>query len=259
MNAFIKRLLKSFGIVVRRPGKPRIDLDEFCDYLVEREFVPATVIDVGVAYGTPELYHHFPKQKFLLVEPLREWERTLKSIASKYDAEYVLAAAGSMKGTTRINVHELPSDSSLFKESDGDHADGASREIPVVTLDDVCREKALKGPYLLKIDAQGAELLVLGGATEVLKDTDLVIVETSLFEFFKGGAVLFDVMEFMKRSGFAAFDFFEISQRPLDRAVSQVCVAFVQEHGRFRTTSSWATKEYREKRIKVASRNLLPM
>ena len=52
---------------------------------------PETVIDIGIAKGTPELYKSFPKSYFLLVEPLDEFEPTMKSILKRYKGSYVLS------------------------------------------------------------------------------------------------------------------------------------------------------------------------
>ena len=46
--------------------------------------------------------------------------------------------------------------------------------------------KSLHGPYLLKIDVQGAELDVLEGAQNLLKDTEAVVLEVSMFGFMAG-------------------------------------------------------------------------
>ena len=76
------------------------------------------------------------------------------------------------------------------------------RIIPMITLDNVCEEKKLKGPYVLKVDVQGAELLVLEGAVKVLENCDLVILEVSFFNFRKDTPDLFEVVQYMKNQGF---------------------------------------------------------
>ncbi len=61
-------------------------------------FQPKTIIDVGVASGTPALYRTFPDCYFLLIEPLKEFESDLIAILKRYPGSYVLAAAGSSSG-----------------------------------------------------------------------------------------------------------------------------------------------------------------
>jgi hypothetical protein len=62
-------------------------------------FKPNTVIDVGVAKATSELYGSFPEASLLLIEPLVEFEPFLKKICSTYNAQYVLADAAKLPET----------------------------------------------------------------------------------------------------------------------------------------------------------------
>jgi FkbM family methyltransferase len=201
------------------------------------------VVDVGVADGTPELDRQFPKARHLLVEPLREWEPALRTIARAYDAQYVIAAAGERAGITTIHVHEDLSGSSLLQEVKGGLAVGIPREVAVATIDSLCQERRLEGPYLIKVDVQGSELKVLTGARRTLGDTELVILEVSLFQFFVGGPQFFDVVTAMKDWRFAAYDICGGHCRPLDGALAQVDVAFVKEHGLFRNNHAYDTAQ----------------
>lgn len=120
---------------------------------------------------------------------------------------------------------------------------GEKREVPVVTLDGICRERSLKGPYVVKADVQGAELQVLDGASSTLKDAELVILEVSFFRFQDGFPAFYDVIYYMKKCGFVAYEVFGGHNRPLDGARAQADIAFVKEDGRFRGSHAWATPE----------------
>ena len=61
-------------------------------------FRPKTVIDVGVAYQTSELYQEFKDANLLLIKPLVEFEPFLRKICGSYRGHYVLAAAGKNPG-----------------------------------------------------------------------------------------------------------------------------------------------------------------
>src|SRR5947199_5134856 len=56
------------------------------------------VFDVGVGWGTPELYEAFPQARHILVEPLVEYEPAIQQILDRYDADWVRAAAGAEAG-----------------------------------------------------------------------------------------------------------------------------------------------------------------
>lgn len=53
---------------------------------------------------------------------------------------------------------------------------------------------------------QDAELDILLGGEEILRDTEYVLVEVSFSEFFKGGPLFYDVVTFMKSRCFVAYD-----------------------------------------------------
>ena len=228
-------------------GGMRTSLAEVLDQVSRLGFRPQTVIDVGVAKGTFELYEQFPEAKHLLIEPVEEYEEIVQEIARKYGADYVIAAASDRAGTITINIHPDLICSSLFKETEGPHIDGKSREVPAVTIDGVCEEKGLSGPYLLKVDVQGGELKVLAGAEKILRDTELVILEVSLFQFYIDGPQFYDVVTYMKERGFVAYDIFGGHSRSLDGALAQVDMSFVWEEGLFRTHHFYATREQRKK------------
>ena len=100
-----------------------------------------------------------------------------------------------------------------------------------------------KGPYLIKVDVQGAELDVLGGALETLNETELVILEVSMFQLMKDAPQFYDVVVYMKNLGFVVYDIFGESFRPLDGALGQIDMAFVKENGRFRSNHQYATAQ----------------
>jgi len=139
----------------------RNNLSEAIDHLKKFEFRPKTIIDVGVAYGTEGLYGKYKGAYYVLVEPLQEYEASCQNLTRKFGGEYVLAAASDSVGKIQINVHPDLSGSSLFNESEGPHVDGEPRMVPTTTLDDICQKTHILGPFLLKIDTQGAELKVL--------------------------------------------------------------------------------------------------
>ncbi|MBI4437188.1 MAG: FkbM family methyltransferase [Candidatus Omnitrophica bacterium] len=242
----VKKLFYAFGFTIRRSKISRTMLKEVLDHVQKFPFKPKTVIDIGVGYGTPVLYEAFKEATFLLIEPLKEYEDVLQKIVRRYQGSYVLAAAGKKRGNVILHVHPVLSSSSLYEESEGRQADGSPREVPMVTLDELCSEKKLSGPYLVKIDTQGGELDVLEGARGILKETEVVLLEVSLLPLFKNGPQLYDVVSAMKRWGFVVYDVFNTHHRPLDHALAQVDMAFVREDGLFRKTPYYATEAQRE-------------
>lgn len=207
-------------------------------------FEPATVVDVGVAYGTPELYDAFPGARFLLVDPLEEYAEAIGQITARLPhAEWVRAAAGPEPGEIEISVNRAPALSSTLGSWKGHDDGGRARTVPVVRIDDLVAERSLPGPYLIKADVEGAELRVLDGASATLEQTELVMLEVNLFEFLPGQPQLHDVVAYMKDRGFVTYDFYGGHVRLLDDALAMTNMAFVREDGRFRRSHDFATEE----------------
>jgi FkbM family methyltransferase len=265
----VKKLFKTVGLELRRvPAPPDAAATEAANRPTFRGVLrqmrklglaPKTVIDVGVAFETRELYEEFSNAEILLVEPLIEFEPFLKKICAEYRAQYVLAAAGEAGGTISLNVHKEQLDcSSLFNEAEGSQVDGEPREVRMVTLDEICGERGLAGPYLLKVDVQGAELRVLAGAKKILRECDAVILEVTLFGTMIGGPQFADVVSYMQERGFVVYDMWGMLYRPLDGALAQVDVAFVPSNSALRAEQAFATAEQRESFAWSLQENKLP-
>lgn len=210
-------------------------------------FKPATVLDIGAAKGTEPLLNTFPDSHHFMIEALEEFIPKLEEAKKRMKtAEYIIAAATSESGYITINVHPDLYGSSIYLEDEDSNVNGIPRKIPAYRLDELCVSRELKGPYLLKIDVQGAELDVLQGAEKTLKDTEYVILESVLFDFFQGGPKFHQFIEFMNKRGFVVYDFFDPLYRPLDGAMSQIDIAFVKEEGMFRKDHFYASQEQRE-------------
>jgi len=72
--------------------------NSFFQWLSSTGFKPETIVDVGVATDTEELYYWFPESNYIFVEPLKEFEPSLQNLVSRYKGNYILAAAGSYNG-----------------------------------------------------------------------------------------------------------------------------------------------------------------
>jgi FkbM family methyltransferase len=219
---------------------------------------PGSVIDVGAAYGefTEECSAVFPDARYLLIEPLVEYQAPLSDLARRLpSAHYLCAAASSQTGEIAINVHpDLVGSSFLREVETGTDVNGHPRNVRTVTLDCAVNEAGARGPFLLKVDVQGAELEVLKGAEAVLKETEYLLLEVSFFKFFESGPQFDDVVEYMKRLGFVVYDMMGFQYRPLDNALAQADLAFVKESGRFRQDHFYATFRQRvEQNLEIRS------
>jgi len=207
-----------------------------------------TVIDVGAAHGewSRECATVLPAARYVLFEPLSEYEPDLKSaVAGLARAECHNVGLGAVAGERQINVHPDLVGSSFYLEHEDSDVNGIPRTVRVDTLDEVCERRTLAPPYLLKVDVQGAELDVLRGGTRMLAGCELIILETSFFDFYDNQTTVAEVIGFMRHSGFVLYDIFGMSYRPLDDALAQADLCFVPEGSVLRAQHIYANRTQR--------------
>lgn len=236
LKKYLNNCLRSLGYEIRKTAKEK-PLSTVLAHAKKMGFVPVTVIDGGAAHGnwSKECSAVFPDARYLLIEPLAEYEKDLQdAVKTIKRAAVVPLVLKSESGAVAFNIHPDLEGSSLFMEDGGDAVNGFKRTLPASTLDAVIKESGAEGPYLLKLDVQGAELDVLRGAEDTLKRTEYVILETSLFAALYDIPLFHEVITFMKDRGFVTYDILGSLYRPLDGALCQMDVCFVKENGMFR-------------------------
>lgn len=205
LRSLINRLLARAGLRVSR-----INDNGWSIHNVRKPGLePATIFDIGVHSGTPELYAAFPETYYVLVDPLKENERHLKKILTQYRGEYLLEAAGATMGAATIYVEpSLVGRSSLLERTrfTTTGSDLEERSIPVTTLDEIVAKRGLSGPFGIKIDTEGFELEVIRGAQRTLRDSQFVIAEVSVSKRFESGYVFADMISEMAKHGFHLCD-----------------------------------------------------
>jgi FkbM family methyltransferase len=169
---------------------------------------PATVIDVGAATGTPELYEAFPEAHLVLIEPLEECREALERWLSTHRGERVESAIGGHEGDVVLHVdRESPWVSSILQPvRPHEGAAPVERRVAMTTLDRLLEAPGWKPPFGLKVDSEGFELEVVKGATRLLAETQFVIAEVSVTPRFEGGYSFAEFIAAMDDRGFALSD-----------------------------------------------------
>ncbi len=209
---------------------------------------PKTIFDIGVATGTRGLYDVFPDVRYVLVEPLDEAQTFVQRLVDEHPGSIgIQAAAGRAPGEGTFTVEPGLSGSSFLLK----HKNGVPRQVKIVTVDDLVKEHALEGPFLLKLDVQGFELEVLAGAEETLKDTVAVIAEASLWADVKGKgmATLISLMTWFNDHGFVLYDIAQIVRRQLDGAISETDLVFCPANSPLRQVTRYKTDAHQQEVI----------
>jgi FkbM family methyltransferase len=170
--------------------------------LRQRQVPVATVIDVGVLSGTPELMETYPDRPHLLFEPVAEFAAAIERNYRDIPHRLVQAAVSDSSGEVQLRTVGMIGGAAISHSFMTESAEEATRTVPRVSLDDYLRANAADPPYFLKVDIDGDELKVLAGAAETLKRTSIVMIEVTvhtmvprLQRLMDAGFQLFDLTE----------------------------------------------------------------
>jgi FkbM family methyltransferase len=174
---------------------------------------PIYLVDIGASTGefTATVDEYCGVRRALLVEPQPKRVVDLKKRfeGSRFDVHG--CALADKDGSIEMEILNWDYSSSILpvKPSAGGSnkiIDLRVREkvrVDVRTLDGILKTVAWSEPIdLLKIDVQGAELLVLNGASDCIKHTRLIWLEVSFRELYEGAAVFSEIYQFMDAHGF---------------------------------------------------------
>jgi FkbM family methyltransferase len=213
---------------------------DFFAHLKTLSFHPATVMDVGVAWGTPDLYEAFPDAYYFLFEVLPSFEPAVRNILKRLKGEHRMVGLSDREREETIYVGQTAlsqAGASIYRTAAV--PDKERCEIRLRRLDDELKGRALQSPILLKTDCQGADITVIRGGEQTVKRCDVVLMEVGLFPYTNPDNQLGPVMAHMSALGFVAYDLLSPRVRAHDGALGQVDVAFVKADGPFRRYSQW--------------------
>jgi FkbM family methyltransferase len=206
-----------------------------------RGFAPAAIVDAGASVGnwTCEVQKIYPDAHYLLIEPRAECQPKLHDLKGNITVAPVLI--GNKADVVEFNIHD--DQSSIFRNTKGQRY-GVEFMAEMTTLDALVKKTGFPQPDLLKLDLQGAELLALEGAGQVLQHCSCIVMETSLIEIYNGIPLIRDAINFMYERGFVLYDMTEMLRRSLDQALAQVDCIFVPEQSTLRADRRWGWGDF---------------
>jgi FkbM family methyltransferase len=161
----------------------------------------------------------------MMIEAQSLHSKDLEVFCSQHrNAKYILAAAGNEDGFCYFD------DGDAFGGLASNDATGNCKtKLPMVQLDTVVKSEKLTGPFLLKLDTHGFELQIIQGAEELLKQTELAIIEAYIFRLNDKALLQHELCAEMDKRGFQVVDFSEPMWRSKDMALWQWDLFFVKK------------------------------
>jgi FkbM family methyltransferase len=199
------------------------------------------IISLGAGGGgdSVAMLKQWPDAKLLLVEMDDRFEDELTSLKARHPgvSYEVCGAAGEDREGLQLKSDRFGG--AIVKE--GSASDHITKTVRLRRVDTLVREHDINGPYFLKFDTHGAELDILAGASEVLANTALIMMEVYNFKlrFMDFKNLTFDEMSLhMKQLGFRCVDVCDPLFRPGDMALWQMHMFFIRaDHAIFNHTS----------------------
>ena len=153
-----------------------------------------------------EILKNYPNAQVTIFECSQRYVGNLTHIyRGKKNVTIVNKAASNSNGTFRFYENSADGTGSLLKggsflEQSYGIKQAESYEVEAITLDGYFKDQGLD---VLQIDVQGAEKLVLEGATKLLKRTKACFVEVSVKpDLYQDGVTLDELLIFFKNNGF---------------------------------------------------------
>jgi FkbM family methyltransferase len=182
------------------------------------EWSPSIILDIGANKGSWSKAARgiYPKSKLLMVEASEQHITNLQATVDKLqNAEYRIAVLSGKDGDqVSFYINDgVNTGNSMFKEQTSFFDNVKPVQRTTMKLDTLvgnstllAREKSANNDDAvvdyIKVDVQGAELLVLQGGFETLKQASFVQFESSTVEYNAGSSCFFEIDEFLRRHGF---------------------------------------------------------
>jgi FkbM family methyltransferase len=185
-----------------------------------------TVIDIGASNGmwTKIALERFPQHRYLLLEAQPVHAEALREFAAAHkNVEIAMAAAGATRG----EIHFDASDPFGGQASDTPYP-ANNIVVPVTTLDREVASRSLPGPFLIKFDTHGFEPPILKGATQVLQQASVIIMECYNFKISPDCLLFPEMCVHMQSLGFRCVDMADVMHRKHDGALWQMDLVFVR-------------------------------
>ncbi len=216
----------------RLKGKLQVcDLKWSLENLKRNGFSPKVIIDIGAYMGTWTTMAKmvFPDSRFLMIEANPDKESYLRKVKLKFypTVDYCICLLGALKREA-VQFFQIEGGGSSVM-SERSNVPRKTLTLSMDTLDNIIKEKNVEDVSFLKIDVQGYEIEVLKGATNTLKNAQVVLLEVSFLQYNTGGTLLDEMIQFMKNNAFVAYDICSLMRYGGDGSLIQIDMIFVKQ------------------------------
>lgn len=215
----IQATLKTFGYRLTRVTEasvPNYGLSNFFPLIKRFGFDPKHILDIGANRGnwTRMAINYFPQAYYTLVEPQDELKSYIKDLIDRgFHLDWINAGASDQAGL--LPLHILGHDqSSTFLQVPRTESEGIRQVVvPLRTVNEIVASSGLPTPEMVKIDAEGLDLKVLAGASDLFGKTEIFFAEASIgqLDFVNTALAL---IQTMAEAGYRLIDITDLNRSP---------------------------------------------
>jgi FkbM family methyltransferase len=236
MKRLIQSFLAGFGYKIAKLGSssqtPHEEgLRPLFTLLKQGGFAPRCVIDVGANKGiwTREAMKFFPEAQYVMVEPqawLREY--SLELLQPEKNAIWINAGVADKSGSMALHISKRDDSSSFVL--DWGRAKGESGSDVIVemkTLNEIAAKYCPQPPDMVKVDAEGLDLKVLAGASDIVGKTDVFLAEALVFPTIYDNTLL-KILQTMTEAGYRCVEITDVNRSPKHGVAWLIELAFLR-------------------------------
>jgi FkbM family methyltransferase len=238
VKSLAKNILKKFGYELNRnetvpTATISPHLNKFFRVLKKFQFDPKHIIDVGANHGmwTREAIRFFPSAQYTLVEPQAELKQDVADLIAKgHKINWISAGAGAKDGTALFTYANEDDACTFSLTPEQAQKVGWTRqtELEIKTLNSIVASSGLPMPDMVKIDAEGIDLEVLAGASNLIGKTEIFLLEAAVCAGRLENTVL-EVLRQMDERGYRLMEITDLNRTPKDNILWLTELAFVKK------------------------------
>ncbi|AZB24432.1 FkbM family methyltransferase [Chryseobacterium bernardetii] len=209
-------------------------LNKFYATLKALNFQPNFIVDIGANTGTwtREALKQFPDSSYLLIEPQEKLSANFHDLLQNPKIKYLPVGVGNKNDILKFTIVDRDDSCSfIYSEEEAARMGYEQIEVPIKTLSSIIKENNFDYPDIVKIDAEGLDLEVIDGASDLFGKTEVFMVEAGVqVKVYKN--TLLRLVNKMDEVGYELYDITDLN-RPLDIPVLWLVeLVFVKKGGK---------------------------
>lgn len=220
-NKFFERISRLFNFMIsdnyklnhKYQNKNQVTNTEIVlNLLKKKNFKPNVIVDIGCGYGqwTKKIIKIYPDADYFLFDADINNEQNLVSLKKKYNnLQFKICLLTD--DNAKYTFFNMGYGSSIFEEQTNHKR--LIQEIKSTTLiQELPSSIKNQSNNLIKLDVQGAELIVLDGLKEYINFFEIIILEVSLHNYNKEAPLFDKIMTYMENKNYKLYDIFDLKR-----------------------------------------------